>query len=132
LRGMPIELITHNVGNVNSIGNAVFLAGSKRYATPQSTFMFHGVGFNLDAKTRFEEKNLREGLNSVLNDQKLIGEIIMERTGIKEPEVGDLFLKAQTKDTAYAISSGIIHEVRNVQIPPGGPVLSLVFQRQGV
>lgn len=34
LRGLPIELITHNVGNVNSIGNAVFLAGSKRYATP--------------------------------------------------------------------------------------------------
>lgn len=44
IRAMPFELITHNVGNVDSIGNAIFLAGSKRYACPHSTFMFHGVG----------------------------------------------------------------------------------------
>jgi ATP-dependent protease ClpP protease subunit len=42
--GLPFELTTHNVGNVDSIGNAIFLAGSKRYATAHSTFMFHGVG----------------------------------------------------------------------------------------
>src|SRR5438874_2120012 len=47
LRGMPFELITHNVGNVNSIGNAVFLAGTRRYACPQATFMFHGVGIDV-------------------------------------------------------------------------------------
>jgi ATP-dependent protease ClpP protease subunit len=40
LIGLPFELITHNVGNVDSIGNAIFLAGSKRYAchTPHSCF----------------------------------------------------------------------------------------------
>ena len=27
LIGLPIELVTHNVGNVDSIGNAIFLAG---------------------------------------------------------------------------------------------------------
>jgi hypothetical protein len=27
LIGLPFELITHNVGNVDSIGNAIFLAG---------------------------------------------------------------------------------------------------------
>ncbi len=43
LRGLPFELITHNVGNVDSIGNVIFLAGTKRYAAPNSTFMFHGV-----------------------------------------------------------------------------------------
>src|ERR1017187_9405933 len=31
LRGMPFDLITHNAGNVDSIGNAVFLAGKTRY-----------------------------------------------------------------------------------------------------
>src|SRR5438309_2989579 len=45
LIGMPFELITHNVGNVDSIGNAIFLAGSKRYACPHSTFMFSRSGF---------------------------------------------------------------------------------------
>lgn len=93
--------------------------------------MFHGVGINVEARMRFEEKTLRERLDAVLNDQRLIGSIILDRTNIKETEVSELFLTAQTKDTAYAISSGIIHEVRNVQIPAGGPIISLVFQRQG-
>ena len=38
LKGMPFELITHNVGNVDSIGNVIFLAGEKRYATANATF----------------------------------------------------------------------------------------------
>jgi hypothetical protein len=29
LRGLPVELITHNVGNVDSIGNTIFMAGSR-------------------------------------------------------------------------------------------------------
>jgi ATP-dependent Clp protease, protease subunit len=43
LRALPVKLVTHNVGNVDSIGTAVFLAGKERYACPHSTFMFHGV-----------------------------------------------------------------------------------------
>ena len=60
LIGMPFELITHNVGNVDSIANAVFLAGTKRYACPHSTFMFHGVGFDITAGMRLEEKFLKQ------------------------------------------------------------------------
>jgi ATP-dependent protease ClpP protease subunit len=37
LRAMPFELTTYNVGNVDSIKNAVFLAGEKRYAAKHST-----------------------------------------------------------------------------------------------
>jgi len=129
LRGMPFELITHNVGNVDSIGNAVFLAGEKRYAVPHSTFMFHGVGFNVPANTRLEEKILRERLDSLLSDQKRIGAIITERSKITVDEVEGLFREAQTKDAAYAVSSGLVHEIKDVQIPTGSSVISLVFKR---
>lgn len=57
LRAMPFELTTHNVGNVDSIGNAIFLAGERRYAAPHSTFMFHGVGFQSQPGHVLEEKN---------------------------------------------------------------------------
>jgi hypothetical protein len=30
LRGFPVELITHNARNVDSIGNTVFMGGLKR------------------------------------------------------------------------------------------------------
>lgn len=129
LLGLPVELITHNVGNVDSIGNAVFLAGSKRYATAHSTFMFHGVGCDVQGPVRLEEKFLRERLDSILSDQKRIGAIITARTNMAEDEVGTLFREAQTKDATFAVSSGIVHEIKDVQIPMGAPVISLVFQR---
>ena len=129
LRALPIELITHNVGNVDSIGNAVFLTGKKRYACPHSTFMFHGVGFDVNQQTRLEEKFLRERLDGITSDQKRIGSVIEERTSINRDDIAKLFLEAQTKDAAFAASCGIVDEVRDVQIPPGSPIVSLVFQR---
>jgi ATP-dependent protease ClpP protease subunit len=129
LRAMPLKLVTHNVGNVDSIGNAIFLAGSERYACPHSTFMFHGVGFDIPGQTRLEEKILRERLGSILADQNRIGGIIRERTTLNKRQVGNLFKEARTKDADYARSVGIIHDIRDVAIPPGAPVFSLVFQR---
>jgi ATP-dependent Clp protease protease subunit len=129
LKGMPFELITHNVGNVDSIGNAIFLGGSKRYASPHSTFMFHGVGFDVNGQFRLEEKLLRERLQGILSDQKRIGGIISERTNLEEKAVEALFTEAQTKDATFAASTGIVHEIKDVQIPTGSCVISLVFQR---
>jgi ATP-dependent protease ClpP protease subunit len=129
LRAMPFKLTTHNVGNVDSIGNAVFLAGQTRYACPHSTFMFHGVGFDTAPGVRFEEKVLRERLDGILSDQKRIGAIIEEHTQLTPEQVEVLFLEATTKDATYAAGVGIVDEVRDVDIPAGAPIISLVFQR---
>ena len=129
LRAMPVELITHNVGNVDSIGNAVFLSGQTRYACPHSTFMFHGVGVDVQGGGRLEEKKLRETLGTILSDQQRIGTVLQERTQLVPEQIAALFLEAQTKDAAYAVGCGIVNEVRDVQIPKGAPVVSLVFKR---
>jgi ATP-dependent protease ClpP protease subunit len=132
LKGMPFELITHNAGNVSSIGNMVFLAGKKRYACPNSTFMFHGVGMTLGNNQRFEEKDLRERLGSILNDQSRIGFVIAQHTKLTQEEVATLFGEATTKDARYAVDKGIVDEIRDIQIPDGIPIISLVFQRQSI
>lgn len=130
LRAFPFKLITHNVGAVNSIGNVIFLAGEERYACPNSNFMFHGVGFDAPAGIRFEEKFLRERLDGINADQTQIASIIEQRaTFANAAEVKELFLEAQTKDPTYALAKGIVHDIRDVQIPPGAPVFQLVFQR---
>lgn len=130
LRGMPFKLITHNVGAVNSIGNVIFLSGQERYACPNSTFMFHGVGFDVPQGVRMEEKVLRERLDSITSDQARIGAVIEERTAFPDAaEIERLFLEAVTKDAGYAKARGIVHDIREVQVPPGVPVLQLVFQR---
>src|ERR1700689_2577824 len=97
LRGLPLTLVTHNVGNVDSIGNAVFLAGERRYACPHSTFMFHGVAFTAEGGKQFNEKLLRERLESILADQKRIGAILEERSTLARAQIEPLFRDAQTK-----------------------------------
>ena len=129
LRAFPFKLIIHNVGNVDFIGNAIFLAGVERYACPHSTFMFHGVGFDIKTGQRFEEKSLRESSGSLLQDQRRIGDIIRQHTNLDARKIRNLFREARTKDADYAKSVGIVHEIRDVKIPPGDPIISLVFQR---
>lgn len=129
LKGMPFELITHNVAEVNSVGNTIFLAGKSRYATPNATFMFHGVGFTSSQNQRFEEKDLRGRLSGILREQERIGGIISQHTNLRPEEVAGLFSEAQTKDASFALKKGIIHEIRDVQLVQGSPVISLVFKR---
>ena len=129
LRGLPFKLIVHNVGSVNSIGNVLFLAGKERYSCKNATFMFHGVGVDVSQPTRFEEKNLRERLDSISADQKKIGAIITDRTTMSAEEVQKSFLEAVTRDPDYAKANGIIHDIREVEIPAGAPVSQLVFKR---
>jgi ATP-dependent Clp protease protease subunit len=130
LRAMPFRLITHNVGNVDSIGNAIFLAGEQRYACPHSTFMFHGVGFDQFAGApRLDQKYLAELTGNLLADQNRIAGVIEERTNLDAAQIEPLFREAQTRDATYAIGAGIVHEIKDAEIPSGAPVVSLVFQR---
>ncbi len=128
LKALPIKTTMHNVGSVDSIGNAIFLAGKERFSCPNSTFMFHGVGFDGQAM-RFEEKLLRERLDGLLADQRKIGAVIADQTSLKREEIEGLFREASTKDTEFAMRNGIVQAVKDVSIPLGAPVIQLVFKR---
>ena len=131
LRGLPITLTTHNVGNVDSIGAVIYLAGERRYACPQSTFMLHGVAFGTNTPMQFFERNLRERLTAVQADQERIKAIYRDRAGIN-PEVAEQFFLGESNISANdAVGNGLAHEIRAIQIPAGSPVLQLVFNRQG-
>ncbi|MHC2257151.1 ATP-dependent Clp protease protease subunit [Bradyrhizobium embrapense] len=129
LRAIPAKVTMHNTGNVDSIGNAIFLAADKenRFACPHSTFMFHGVGADVAGGMRIEEKNGREMLDSILADQARIGSILVERTALTKNQAGQLFRKASTKDAADALSVGLVADIRDLVIPQGAEILSLVL-----
>lgn len=129
LLAVPFALTIHNISSVNSIGNVIFLAGQKRYATANSTFMFHGVGFDVTAPTRIDERYVRDRLDSLLADQKRMGQIITTRSDIGEDKIAELFRTQTTVDADWARNNGIIEDIRDFKIPPGSAVISFVFQR---
>ncbi len=130
LRSLPIKLTTHNVGIVDSIANVIFLAGQTRYAVKNSSFLFHGVGFNILQPTRLEEKNVKEHLEMVRRDQKLIANIIADRSKLSVADVEQMFLEAKTMTPEEAQVKEIVAEVREAKVPEGTQVMQFVFQRK--
>jgi ATP-dependent Clp protease protease subunit len=129
LRSLPARIIMHNIGMVDSISNVIFLAADERYAVPYSSFLFHGVGFDIPQATRIEEKELKEKIKIIERDQTLVSEVIAERTNQPKEDVRKLFLEAQTKTPEEAKKMNLIQEIKEAKIPEGAKVFSFVFPR---
>jgi ATP-dependent Clp protease protease subunit len=113
-----------NIGNVDSIATIVFLAGAERLAVPHSTFMFHGVAFDLTGNIRADQTFLTDKLQSVKADHKKMASIIKERANFERIEnIMTLFSTQATKDADYALAHGIIHKIEHLQIPEGSRTL---------
>ena len=83
----------------------------------------------MNGAVRLEEKLLRERLDGIESDQRRIGSIIKEHTSLDQTTVEDMFREQRTKSADEALSSGIVHGIREINIPSGHPVIQLVFQR---
>jgi len=125
LRGLPFQLVTHNVGNVASIGVAVYLAGDKRLACPNTTFVTHGVTNEPPPNQAFGAKWFRERHDGILADEATINSILAERTALNLEELAALAETEQTKDASTAVAEGIAHKIEDVDIPEGVPVLTV-------
>ncbi len=130
IRSLPAKFIMHNIGMIDSVANVIFLSGDERYTNPHSSFLFHGVGFNLSQSARFEEKQIKERLRGIKRDQKLIGDIIAERTKIKVKEIEEIFLEAITKTPEEAKKLGFVQEIKRAKVPEGNQVFSFVFHQR--
>ena len=110
--------------------STVYVSFSAEINANTTESLISGVGVNqFTGAPRLEEKYLRELLDGVSANHTRMGSIMEERTDLDATQVQALFLEAQTKDAAYAVGVGIVHEIKPVEIPPGSPVISLVFQR---
>jgi ATP-dependent protease ClpP protease subunit len=128
LRAIPATVTMHNTGNVDSIGNAIFVAADfeNRFGCAHSTFMFHGVGMDIQ-NARYEEKSARELVHSILADQKRMADILVSRTGLSPNQARQLFREARTKDATQARSARLIADIRDVKLPSGADIISLVL-----
>jgi len=125
IRALPAKIIMHNIGIIDSIANVIFLAANERYSNPAASFLFHGVGFDINQPQRFEEKELREKLAIIERDQKSIADIISGRTKLTEKDVIEMFFRAKTKNPSEAKELGIIEDIKLANIPEGSQIISL-------
>jgi ATP-dependent protease ClpP protease subunit len=119
LRSLPKQLTTHNVSNIDSIGNAIFLAGERRLASAHATFMFHGITRTLPNGTAMTTNQLEELSVANRADETRIGNIIKERTKLNHEQISKFFQEAKTMDASEALASGIVNEVAEFKMSAG-------------
>jgi len=118
LKGLPIEVITHNYGSCDSIAALVFCAGEKRYTVANSRFLIHGIGLTIQNQ-RFNEINLRETLDSLKNQRETISKIIAKECNKKVKDVEKDMLNGIVLNPDEAIKYGLVTAIKNDLIPLG-------------
>lgn len=123
IRGLPIEVEVHNIGMVDSIANAVYLAADKRYSVPSARFLLHGVTISGQALT---EENLVRGLKTVRRDNELVATTIAGRTKYTVEELKELFKGEHVLSAEEAKEKGIVHEIKELQLPTDAEVFDIL------
>ncbi len=123
LIGLPADVITHNSGCIDSIANVIFLAGSKRLACPNSTFLFHGVHWDLSDAVELWRPQLMEIITSLTAAENKMRDIIVNRSNLSKEDVDAFFAEGATKDAAFALSKGIISAVEELEFPQGAHIV---------
>jgi ATP-dependent protease ClpP protease subunit len=125
LRGIPLEITTHNFGSADSMGVVLFCAGDWRLSVPHARFLLHGANANFNQPISLEEKQLEEKLKSLQIDQGNIARVIADTVG-RDRE--DVLMDMHNRTTLFpeqAVEYGLVHEIRSELFGPGAEVISI-------
>lgn len=125
----PFELVTRNVSEVASMGNLVFLAGDRRLAWPEATFLLHPITFddtvvpmNVDDWRRVRTRLERSGRHSRVaeverrirrldKEEGDVRKILEQRTNLTGPTIKTLVQESKPISATKALAMGIVHEI---------------------
>lgn len=127
LKALPVKVVMHNTGSIDSIATIVFLAGDERIASPHSSFLFHGVKTTFPSGNGLTLAHLKEVTSCLTRDEEKIAGIISSNTKLSTRNIRNLFKQGESKDTSFALNKGFIHRVEQLNIPRGAKIATLSF-----
>ena len=128
LKGLPVEVITHNFGSVDSIAAVLYCAGTKRYSVSDARFLIHPVLANFQA-CQLEEKQLEERIKGLRIDIENIAGVIASTTGKKEGEIIKAMQDRTTLSPEEAQKFGLVHEIKSELVEQGAELITISQQQ---
>jgi ATP-dependent protease ClpP protease subunit len=125
LKGLPLKLVTHNFGSVDSIGVPLYTSGTLRLCVPQARFLLHPVTMNFSAGASFEELQLLEKIKSMRVDMDNCARIVAANTGKTERQILAAMRSRTSLDPDDAVAWGLVHQIRQELFPAGAEVVSI-------
>lgn len=125
LKGIPAEIVTHNFGNVDSMGLVLFCAGSRRLSVPHGRFLLHGVQANFPQGASLDEKQLEERLKGLRLNIENISGVIAANTGKSEKDVFNDMVEGTQLNPEQAVEYGLVHEITEQLFEKGAEIISI-------
>ena len=125
LKGIPLEITTHNFGSADSIGVVLFCAGSRRLSVPHARFLLHGVQCRFAQGTSLEEKQLEEKLKGLQIDMFNIARVIADTVKKDREQVLKDMHNRTTLYPEQAMEYGLVHAIKSELFEPGAEVISI-------
>jgi len=128
LKAIPPKIVMHNISTVDSIGTVVFLAGDERYASPNTTFLFHGVEMQFQKGAALNLSKMEEIKSGLTEDQNKIAGIIADNSNITLEEIQGLFAQGESKPLDFAKEKGFIHDIKTIALADDDILININFQ----
>ncbi len=125
LAGLPVQLETHNFGQIDSIGLVLYVAGSRRLCVPDARFLLHTVATQFAAGVTLEEPQVEERLKSLKIDTSNIATVIGKATGKDSADILRAMTARTTLNAEEARAFGIVHEIKRELLPAGADLSSI-------
>jgi len=120
-----IKVTMHNTGTIDSIANVIFQSGQNKYASPNASFLFHGVSMNFNGG---QNRNaLKEALSRLEGMENRIAQTVSKHSKLTENELTALFKQGEGKDVNFALDKEIIQEIKVPSVPHGSVHLVMTF-----
>ena len=130
LKGIPLEIVTHNFGSADSVGVVLFCAGTHRLSVPHARFLLHGVMCNFPQPMSLEEMQLEERLKGLQIDTGNIARIVADTVKKDRKEILEAMRSRTTLYPEEAVRYGLVHEIKSDLFPPGAEVISIQMAPQ--
>ena len=125
LKGIPAEVVTHNFGSADSIATILYCAGVKRYCVPNARFLLHGIGLDINAGLRINEKWPDEQIKSLKADRENISKIISDNSKRKFLDVEKDILDGVVLNAQQAVDYGLVHEIKTELFEKGAEIIEI-------
>ena len=129
LRGLSCPVTTYNIGLIGSVGNIVFLAGQKRYAAPNATFVFHGFSFTQEEDATITASAARRLADYLEASQQHMREMLAAHTN-SDILLDGLFEETERYfDARWAQKHGLVDAVEGFTVPADSLILPIPAMR---
>jgi ATP-dependent Clp protease protease subunit len=124
LKSLPCQITMHNTGSIDSAAIVVFMAGDKRYAAAHTSFLFHGVGWGVNAG-EIKMAQLKEMESGIEIAETKTANIVADNTNLSVAEIKGYYTQGESKSATFAKSKGIVSELKDVTLPKGTPIITV-------